>query len=520
MAGGARSDWFDRLRCRAVALKGWRRALVLVFLGALAALALPPVHALPLLFVTFMPLFWTIEATARARGAFWAGFWFALGHYTVGFYWIAHSMLLDPVRFGWMIPFAVCGLAALIGLFVGAACAAARAWPWPGASRVIVLAVAWVIGEWLRSWVMSGFPWNLIGYSWAVIDPMMQPAAIFGAYGVGFLTVLVATMPATLAGPDRRIAPTILAMVLLAIATGYGVVRLAGADSATVPDVLLRIVQPAIAQTLKNDPAARQASFERHRALTLETPGFDRVTDVLWPESSIPYLIERSPEVGVYLGPAVPPGGLLIAGAVRAEPTDGPLERIYNSLAAIDGDGVRIATADKFHLVPFGEYVPLRDLFPFLDKLTPGGLDFTPGPGPVTIRLPGLPPVSPLICYEVIFAGDVVDPDDRPGWLLNLTNDGWFGVSSGPYQHFVTARFRAVEEGLPLVRAANTGISGVVDGWGRIVTRTRLGEVAVIDVGLPVALSPTPYARWGNFPVALLLLAALGIARCAARRRP
>jgi apolipoprotein N-acyltransferase len=421
-------------------------------------------------------------------------------------------MLLDPVRFGWMIPFAVCGLAALLGLFVGAAAAAARAWPWSGASRAIAFAAAWIVGEWLRSWVMSGFPWNLIGYSWAVFDPMMQLAAIFGAYGVGFVTMLVATMPATLAGPDRRIVPTAIAAAALLAAGAFGVYRLADAALETVPGIRLRIVQPNIAQTLKNDPALRQANFERHLALTLETEGFDRVSHVIWPEAAVPYLIERSPEVGAYLTRAVPPGGLLLTGAVRAEPTDGPVERIFNGLAALDGTGTRLATADKFHLVPFGEYVPLRGLFPFIAKLTPGDLDFTPGPGPVTVRLPGLPPFSPLICYEVIFAADVVDGDDRAGWLLNLTNDGWFGISSGPHQHFAAARFRAVEEGLPLVRAANTGISAVVDGWGRIVRRSRLGETAVLDLELPVALSPTPYARWGNFPVALLLLAALGLA--------
>ena len=508
----AMPDALGRMRARFLALAGWRRATSLGLLGAIAALALPPFHLLPLLIVAFPPLFWAVESSARLRGAFWTGFWFALGHFTAGLYWIAHSMLLDPLRFGWMIPFAVCGLAALLGLFVGAAAAAARAWPHPGASRAIVFAIAWVMAEWLRSWVMSGFPWNLIGYSWAVFDPMMQPAAIVGAYGVGFVTVLAATMPATLAGPGRRIVPTIVATILLAAAAGFGFYRLGNAAFETVPDIRFRIVQPNIEQTLKNDPALRQTNFERHLALTLETPGYDGITHVVWPEAAVPYLIERSPEVAAYLARGVPPGGLLLTGAVRAEPVDGAVERIYNGLAVIDGSGTRLATADKFNLVPFGEYVPLRSLFPFLAKLTPGDLDFTPGPGPVTVRLPGLPPFSPLICYEVIFAADVADRADRAGWLLNLTNDGWFGISTGPYQHFAAARFRAVEEGLPLVRAANTGISAIVDGWGRIVERSRLGEMTVLDGELPVALSPTPYARWGNFPVALLLLLALGVA--------
>ena len=508
----ALEDALGRLRARFLALTGWRRAAALILLGAVAALALPPFHILPLLILAFPPLFWAIEASARLRGAFWSGFWFALGHFTAGLYWIAHSMLLDPLRFGWMIPFAVCGLAALLGLFVGAAALATRAWPRAGASRIIVFAVAWVVGEWLRGWVMSGFPWNLIGYSWAVFDPMMQPASIVGAYGVGFVTVLVATMPATMAGPKGRLLPTILAVCVLVATAGFGFWRLAGANSETVPDVRLRIVQPNIAQTLKNDPELRQTNFERHLALTLETAGFDNITHVIWPEAAVPYLIERSPEVAAYLTRAIPPGGLLLTGAVRAEPVDGAVERIYNGLSALDETGTRLATADKYHLVPFGEYVPLRGTFPFLSKLTPGNLDFTPGPGPVTVRLPGLPPFSPLICYEVIFAADVVDPADRAGWLLNLTNDGWFGISTGPHQHFAAARFRAVEEGLPLVRAANTGISAIVDGWGRIVERTSLGEMAVLDGDLPVALSPTPYARWGNFPVALLFMVALGLA--------
>ncbi len=514
----ALSDAVGNVRARFLALAGWRRATALVLLGAVAALALPPFFILPLLIVAFPPLFWAIEASARLRGAFWTGFWFALGHFTAGLYWIAHSMLLDPLRFGWMIPFAVCGLAALLGLFVGAAALASRAWPQPGASRAIVFAVAWVVAEWLRSWVMSGFPWNLIGYSWAAFDPMMQPASVVGAYGVGFVTVLVATMPATLAGPNGRVLPTIVAAIVLVAATGFGFYRLADATTETVPDVRLRIVQPNIEQTLKNDPALRQANFERHLALTLETPGFDAVTHVVWPEAAVPYLIERSPEVAEYLRRAVPPDGLLLTGAVRAEPVDGAVERIYNGLAALDGTGARLATADKFHLVPFGEYVPLRGLFPFIAKLTPGDLDFTPGPGPVTVRLPGLPPFSPLICYEVIFAAGVVDRTDRAGWLLNLTNDGWFGISTGPHQHFAAARFRAVEEGLPMIRAANTGISAIVDGWGRVVERTRLGEQAVLDGELPVALSPTPYARWGNFPVALLFILALGVAWLLPRR--
>jgi apolipoprotein N-acyltransferase len=205
--------------------------------------------------------------------------------------------------------------------------------------------------------------------------------------------------------------------------------------------------------------------------------------------------------------------GLIITGALRAQLREGLPPSIWNSLLAVAPDGEILGSYDKFHLVPFGEYVPMHDVLPFISKFTPGIQDFTAGPGPRTLRLPGLPPVGPLICYEIIFPGQVVDAADRPEWLLNLTNDGWYGISSGPYQHFVSARLRAVEEGLPVVRAANTGISGVVDPYGRVLAQTQLGETAVLDADLPRPLAKrTPYALLGDAAAAVLLaLAALAV---------
>jgi apolipoprotein N-acyltransferase len=231
---------------------------------------------------------------------------------------------------------------------------------------------------------------------------------------------------------------------------------------------------------------------------------------VVWPETAARYLLDRSPELRLALGGAAPPGGLLITGMPRAEPASGQVERIWNSLGVLDRAGNILATYDKFHLVPWGEYVPWRRVFPFIDKLTPGSLDFSAGPGPRTLHLPGLPPVGALICYEVVFPGRVVDPGDRPAWLLNLTNDAWYGDSFGPYQHLVAARLRAVEEGLPLVRAANTGISAVIDPYGRVRASLGLGLAGVLDADLPAALpGATVYARFGDAAPGLLGLLAI-----------
>jgi apolipoprotein N-acyltransferase len=229
------------------------------------------------------------------------------------------------------------------------------------------------------------------------------------------------------------------------------------------------------------------------------------VNAVIWPETAATVFLDRSDDWRAYVAAAAPPGGLLITGTLRGDPPQGEPKRYWNSLAVIDPHARIVATADKFHLVPLGEYVPLRDILgPFVGKLTAGAGDFSAGPGPVTVHAPGLPPFSPLICYEVIFPGAVTDPKDRPDWLLNVTNDGWFGRSPGPFQHFASARFRAVEEGLPLARAANTGITAMVDPFGRIVAALPLGTEGTLDVLLPAPLAPTLFARTGLLLPAVL----------------
>jgi apolipoprotein N-acyltransferase len=519
-------------------LAGWRRRGLALLLGALAALAMPPVHAVPLLFLAFPGLIWLLDGARRPVDAFAVGCWFGLGHFAVGIYWITHALLTDPEKFAWLIPFVVGGLAAVLALFPGLAALTARLVQnadeglGRGAVRILVFAIAWTAFEWLRGWIFTGFPWNLLGYVWLFSDAMIQFAAVAGTWGLSLVTAVAAGLPAALADwshgehregghaggsarfprPPAGLVAVAVSLVLLGGLWGGGAARLAFATDETVAGVRIRLVQAGIDPSRKGRQGARDAQLAEHLQMTVNAPGLESVTHVVWPETAVPYLIERQPEVRRALGVVAPPGGLLITGALRGAPETGPVERIWNSMVAIDSTGTIVGHFDKFHLVPLGEYVPFREFFPFLSKITPGSMDFSAGPGPQTLDLQGVPPVSPLICYEVIFPGAVVDGDARPGWMLNLTNDAWFGTSSGPYQHFASARMRAVEEGLPLVRAANTGISGVVDAYGRVTARLGLGETGVLDVSLPRSLpGGTPYAWLGDWSFAILLILAVAV---------
>ncbi len=277
-------------------------------------------------------------------------------------------------------------------------------------------------------------------------------------------------------------------------------------------------MQPAIEQTLKWRADLKAEHVETLMAMTRRPAGTLPITHVIWPETAVPYNLWQDSGLRQVLGQIVPPGGLLLTGAPRYQQGQGS----WNSLYALDGGGEVVAVYDKSHLVPFGEYVPFRALLGSLNITVTQG-SFEPGPGQTTLVLPGLPPASPLICYEIIFSGSVTAADPSlppPAWLLNITNDAWFGRSSGPHQHFAQARLRSVEEGLPLVRAANNGISAVVDPYGRVLAALGLDEVGVLDVQLPQSLAQQPiYPRLGPLTVVFLLLVPAIVTALFARRR-
>ncbi len=449
-----------------------------------------------------------MDGAARRREAALIGWSFGFGHMFTGLYWIGIAFLVDPQRHGPLMPFAMLGLSAGLGLFPALAAWAVAASGWRGPARVVLLGAAWLAAEWLRAWVLTGFPWNLAGNVWAFAPAVLQLAAVTGVWGLTLITVLAAAAPAVLgepaAGAGRRaFVGAMLALPLLA--WGGGALRLAAAPplgSDVVEGVGLRLVQPSIEQALKWRPAMRQDHVERQMRLSA-AEGLAGISHVIWAETAVPYLLTQEPELRARLARVVPEGGLLITGAPRSGAAEGA-PRLWNSLHALAGDGGIVGTYDKHHLVPFGEYMPLRSLLG-LSKLTAGSVDFAPGPGPLVLRLPGLPPVSPLICYEAIFPGRVLPAGPRPAWLLNLTNDAWFGTSSGPYQHFASARIRAVEEGLPLVRVANNGISAVVDAYGRTLGRLGLNRTGILDAPLPKpAERVTLYARLGDWSALIL----------------
>ena len=503
---------------RVAGLEGWRRHALSLTMGALAAAALPPVHAVPVLPVAFTLLMWQLDAARTWRASFDSGWWFGFGYFVAGVYWIAFALLTDPEKFGWLIPFAVGGLSAGLALFIAAAVLIARIVCPTGPGRILALAAAWVVMEWTRGEILTGFPWNPLGSVWVFSVPMIQFASVTGVFGLSLVTLAVSTSPALLANRGRTgpMAVAVAAGLLGAMWVG-GAARLGPIDGSDVSGVLLRLVQPNISQNHKWRPDLRVAQFTRYLEMSSQKTD-PPPTHIVWPETATPFFLGRETEARETIAAAVPPGGLVLTGTLRAIPSTGRPAQIWNALQAVDEAGRIRGGYDKFHLVPFGEYVPLRSILAFA-KITHGTTDFSAGPGPRTLRLSSLPPVGPLICYEAIFPGNVTDPKDRPSWLLNVTNDAWFGISSGPYQHFASARMRAVEEGLPLVRAANTGISAVVDGYGRVRAHLGLGVRGIMDAPLPPALPPTIFARWGDGPLATLVFSAL-VLGVAFRRGP
>lgn len=504
---------------RLAELQGFRRYGAAFLLGVLAAAALPPVDMTPVLILSFVGFVWLFDGAQRAREAFGIGWCFGLGFFVAGFYWMTAALFVDIARFWWLTPFALLGVPAGLAIFTGGAVLAAhlvcRGLNWRGVSRALALAVFWCGAEWLRGHVLTGLPWNLIGYAWSGAFPgsldMLQLTSVVGIYGLSLLTVTAAVLPATLGDlAGRRWPPLVAAAGLVAACFAFGWARLDGAGApAMQPGITIRLVQPSIPQTLKNDPAERLANFRRQVDLSRE-PGAP-FNVLVWPEASAPPFLDRDTGARMVIASLLPANGIALVGSDRSDPPPGPLEHFWNSMIAVDHAGVIQGYYDKAHLVPFGEYVPFRSVLP-MDKITPGTVDFSFGPGPRTLHLPGLPPVSPLICFEVIFPGAVTDPADRPQWLLAISNDAWYGFTSGPFQHFAIARVRAIEEGLPVVRAANNGISGLIDPLGRVVRRLGLDEIGSLDVPLPRALPPTLYEQTGDAFFFAALPVLLGLA--------
>jgi len=503
-------------------LTGWRRLLLAFAAGAISATGFAPLEFFPALLLGYAVLLLLVDGADRGlrpvRRAAAAGWAFYFGQFLVGLHWIAYAFLIYPGATLWELPFAVL-LPAGLALFGALACGAAAYFWQDGPGRIFTFAILMAAGEWLRGHLFTGFPWNLSGYGWGASLDVLQSASLIGAYGLSFLTILLGASLAELASKRWR-TPAALAL-LFVVLWSYGVYRLATTPMRDVPGVSVRLVQPDIPQAEKYVRRLILRNWQRLVELSIQPPGKDQKvpSHIVWPEGATGFAVARSPGALDQIALLTARGQTLITGSDRfVRDADGIVG--YNSLYLFGAGGALPLTYDKFHLVPFGEYVPYAAI---LNKI--GINQFTIGPGfragdhPHVLDAGSAPPVTPLICYEVIFPHAVVDPNGpRPGWLVNITDDSWFGPWAGPRQHLLIARVRAIEEGLPIARAANTGISAMIDGNGRVRAQLGLNRMGVVDAALPQALSPTLYARFGDLAFLLLLVTAAFAAFVLGRR--
>ena len=500
------------VRARMGALPGKARLPLALVSGAVLGLGQAPWDLPSLALAGLVGAAALFASCATPRQALGVGWGTGLGYVGLVLAWVLEPFQVDAATTGWMAPFALFFLAAGLALFWGGAFwGAAQA---PARRGILALAVCWTAAEFARSYVLTGFSWALVGAFW-LETPAIQWSAVIGPHGLNFVTVALAGLAAS-ALRSARVWPGAGALALGAVLIGGGALLTPPPQDLSDRPVV-RLVQPNAAQHEKWDPARMQGFFDRQVEYTAAPAqqGLARPELIVWPETAVPTLLNNAEELLAVVTEAALPARVAL-GIQREE--DG---LYYNSMV-IAGLGPRIdAVYDKHHLVPFGEYMPAPGLFRHIGI---GGLaqraasGYSAGPGPRMVDLGGdIGQALALICYEAVFPQDTRVHPARPALLLQVTNDAWFGNFSGPYQHLAQARMRAIEQGLPLVRAANTGVSAVIDGAGRVLDSLPLGEAGFLDHPLPPPMRVTPYSRMGDLP-ALALLLVLGAAAFLRRR--
>ena len=491
----------------------WRRCVTLICAGAISAAAMAPLFLWPVLFLTMPVLVWSVgvdhdRLAQRLRRGFVAGWLFGFGYFLAGLYWIAYPFLVEAEKFAWLLPVAVAALPAGLALFFGLAAAIATGIGGGQSARIASLAFGFGAVEGLRCWVFTGFPWNMLGYALAPPGPMIHAAGLLGGVALSAVLVVVVTPLVWVTCGLRALRnPLMLSAGLLALLVGYGLWERAAPEQPG-NGAAIRIVQPNIAQKDKLDAAKIRVNMEqlldmsRRRADGRVDDG-DGAGVIIWPESVFRFIVMEEPLALAAIAGLVDDGQSLITGAMRLERGTGGQNdfRVWNSVFVFNGDATRVSVYDKIHLVPFGEYLPKQNLLEAigLQQLTRIRGGFTSGTPAQKFEIPKLPGVLPLICYEIAFPFEVLRQiernGDQPRWLLNVTNDAWFGTSSGPYQHLHQTQLRAAETGLPVVRAANTGVSALIDGRGIIRQSLPLNTQGILDVRLPMRRRKPPFAR-------------------------
>jgi len=489
----------ERLAGRIILLWGWRRALLAFLAGAIAVLGQAPYDFFAIGFVSFPLLVWLLDGAVatppagllrRLRPAFATGWWFGFGYFLAGLWWVGGALLVEADSFAWALPLAVLGLPAFLAFFFAFATALARFLWSDGLGRIVALAAAFGFAEWLRTFLFTGFPWNPVGFMAMPAPLMMQSVSVAGTFGMNALAVLVFAMPALLAARAHRIPGALLALLLAALHVGFGFWSLARPEPTGAKTLAVRIVQPSIDQREKWDTTVRDRNFRTLLDLSSApaAEGAPKPQLILWPETSVPFLFTDRPDALVAISELLEAGQMLVVGAVREEGATGDSNRYYNSVVSINDAGEIVGAVDKVHLVPFGEYLPFQDILERLgfQKVVALPLDFSAGTERPPLTLPGGSTGVPFICYEIIFPEMVEADTAGAGVIISATNDAWFGDTPGPYQHFRQAQIRAVETGLPLLRAANNGISAAVDARGRILDALAIDARASIDATVNV----------------------------------
>jgi apolipoprotein N-acyltransferase len=496
-------------------LRASRAYPIALVLGAIAACGFAPLELWPLTLLSFAALGGMLDGTTSLRRATILGWWFGLGHFGLGLNWIATAFTYQAAMPPWLGWIAVLLLSLYLAIFP--AFATGAAWLLARRHRLalpLALGATWILNELLRASVFTGFAWNPVAAIWAPVEPMRIMTRWIGTYGLSGVTVLLAAL--LWEAVTSRTARLVL-LAALALETALALLWSTKTPLKDNP-VLLHVVQPNIGQDRKWD--SEQSADNYHRLTSLSgTPGpHPRI--VLWPEVAVPALLEQDPVARNALASLLGPRDVMLTGAeaVRFNAAGDPVAAA-NSMFALNPKGELLGRYDKAHLVPYGEYLPMRPLLSRigLSRLAPGDMDFDAGPGPRDVMLPGIGKVGVQICYEIIFSGHVVDRANRPLFLFNPSNDAWFG-RWGPPQHLAQARLRAAEEGLPVVRSTPTGISAVIDADGRLLASLPWRTAGAIERPLPSAHAPTPFARWGNI-LPLVLALFLGAIGFASRRR-
>lgn len=460
--------------------------ILLIFNGAISALAFAPFHQSFLAVIGFSGFFYHLSQLSDVKPAFWRGWFFGVGLNVVSLYWIGNSF--STVGLWYLAPLGSLCLPLLLAFFPAVVAALTVKVSTSRTERFFAFCLLWSLSEWAKGWLFTGFPWTLVGYIWDL--PVLQLTAYIGIYGLSAVTIFLITSLGL-----QRLSFIGLALVIFTCAWVGGNYRLSQ-YSGKETGVNMRLVQASIPQKEKWLLEHFEDNLKKWIALSNLEPERP-LKAVIWSESSIPTFVADYPAIRQALIEAVPPSGYLIFGAPRKTDENGET-LYYASTLILNEHGNIVAMSDKSHLVPFGEYIPFKKVLK-LSKLTAGSENYSPGKGLQSMQLQGIPLFGPLICYEAIFSGEVIAPGARPEWLLNQTNDAWYGNSSGPYQHLEIVRTRAIEEGIPLIRCANNGISAVIDPMGQILNRLELNEIGFIDFDLPKSLAiPTVFSKYQN----------------------